>query len=408
LTDPVARRRLITASIIANLGFLGAFKYFNFFVGSLDALLTTTGLGHLSCAMRVVVPVGISFYTFQSMSYTIDIYRQVHRPARSFLDFALYVAFFPHLVAGPIQRYGLLEQIQRKRTVTGEQISSGCTLILLGFLRKVAIADAVAPYVAEIFADPAQQTSLSLLLGLYLFALQIYGDFAGYSDIARGVSRLMGIELMVNFRQPYLAADITEFWRCWHISLSTWLRDYLYIPLGGSRGGRLRTYRNLMLTMLLGGLWHGAAWTFVIWGGLHGLYLAAHKWLRGAGEAAEPAGAMRTPVVAIAHAGRVILTFHLVCLTWLFFRADSLGSAGRYLQGLARGTWRCDRRTMVVFLGYAGLLLAVDLVCRAQEGGFRWSQRVPWPVRGAAYAAVAAIITFVGSSNVEPFIYFQF
>jgi len=290
-TSKLGRRRILLAvSVCANLGFLAAFKYFDFFVGSLSTLLVSLGLGELPWAIQVVLPVGISFYTFQTLGYTIDVYRRTQEPTRDFAAFALYVSYFPQLVAGPIERArNLLPRILNKRTVTPARIATGLQLMLMGYLKKTAIADAVAPYVDEIFAHPDQQSSLRLLFGLYLFAIQIYGDFSGYSDIARGVSRLFGIDLMVNFKQPYLSANITEFWRRWHISLSTWLRDYLYIPLGGNRKGKLNTYRNLMITMLLGGLWHGAAWGFVIWGGLHGLYLAVHKLIcRDRGRGVEP------------------------------------------------------------------------------------------------------------------------
>ncbi|NLX14084.1 MAG: MBOAT family protein [Phycisphaerales bacterium] len=253
------KRILLGISLCGNLGLLAFFKYFNFFLDSFNQLSASLGLGQCSWAIHIILPVGISFYTFQTMGYVIDVYRGRQEPARNFLDFALYVSYFPQLVAGPIERAGnLLPAIYRPRKVTPSQIGTGLQLILMGYLKKIAIADAVAPYVNDIFADPAHQSSVRLLLGLYLFAIQIYGDFSGYSDIARGVSRLLGIELMINFKQPYLSANITEFWRRWHISLSTWLRDYLYIPLGGNRKGTSNTYRNLMLTMLLGGLWHGA------------------------------------------------------------------------------------------------------------------------------------------------------
>jgi len=279
---------------------------------------------------------------------------------------------------------------------------------LMGYVKKIAIADAVAPYVNDIFAEPAACSTLKLLVGLYLFAIQIYGDFSGYSDIARGVSRLFGIELMVNFRQPYLSASITEFWRRWHISLSSWLREYLYIPLGGNRHGKLKTYRNLMIVMLLGGLWHGASWTFVIWGGLHGLYLAVERMMHGhSSKRAE----VETDLTLGQWSGfvlRVLFTFHLVCLAWLFFRADSFGNAFTYLAGLLHGGLACEQALMVVVLFYAGLMLLIDLPCWVDDREVPFVQGTRWYVRGIAQAAALILITFVGASGATEFIYFQF
>jgi alginate O-acetyltransferase complex protein AlgI len=278
--SPRRKKRRVALSVVVNLGILGFFKYFDFFVDSAAVLLESAGLQANLPMLRVVLPVGISFYTFQSMAYTIDVYRGIQPPTRNLLDFALYVAYFPQLVAGPIERASrLLPQIQSPRRVGQAQWERGAQLILWGYVKKVAIADGLAPYADAVFRDPSSFSGLSLWLGVYCFAVQIYCDFSGYTDIARGVSQLLGIELMENFRQPYLSRNITEFWRRWHISLSTWLRDYLYVPLGGNRRGPAMQYRNLMITMLLGGLWHGAAWTFVVWGGLHGLFLATHKYM---------------------------------------------------------------------------------------------------------------------------------
>jgi len=407
--DARARRRLLLVSICVNLGFLGFFKYFGFFVESFNGLLGACGLAELSWGVRIILPVGISFYTFQALAYTVDVYRGKVAPPRSLFDFALFVSYFPQLVAGPIERAGnLMPAILNKRTVDAAAIATGLQLILLGCVRKIAIADAVAPYVNEIFSNPAGQTSLRLLLGLYLFALQIYGDFAGYSDIARGVSRLFGIELMVNFRQPYFSADITEFWRRWHVSLSTWLRDYLYIPLGGNRKGARRTYINLMATMLLGGLWHGAAWTFVIWGGLHGVFLAIHKRF-GRGKSPElGAPAEATPLGWAWFTVKVLVTFHLVCLAWLFFRAESMEQVWVYLGGMAHCTLACDLRTLVVAAFYLSLMLVIDCPCWAFDRETPLGAGTPWYVRGTAQAAALALIAFVGASDVRQFIYFQF
>lgn len=404
-SDQRRRKLLIILSIGVGLGVLGFFKYFNFFVGSLNGLLACLGLGRMSWAVQVILPVGISFYTFQSMSYTIDVYRRKLKATDSLVDFALYVSYFPQLVAGPIERAtNLLPRITAKRTVTPEHLATGAQLVLMGYLKKIAIADAVAPYVETIFSNPAACSSVKLLFGVYLFAIQIYCDFSGYSDIARGVSRWFGIELMVNFRQPYLSADIVEFWRRWHISLSTWLRDYLYIPLGGNRHGRLSTYRNLMATMLLGGLWHGASWTFVVWGGLHGLYLAVSKML-----GIRPMeGQIRGPRQLASFGLRVLLTFHLVCLGWIFFRAGSLQQAWLFLAGLAEATTAVEMRLVAVVLFYMSLTLLIDLPCWVRNEEVPVTGRARWYVRGLAHAAAVILISFVGASGAAPFIYFQF
>ena len=404
------RGRYLAASLVTNLGILGFFKYFNFFVDSFAAFLEPLGLGGPGIALRVILPVGISFYTFQTLAYSIDVYRGRQQPTRDFTSFALYVSFFPQLVAGPIERStNLLPQIQRRRRVDSAMLAGAAQLILIGYLKKVAIADAVAPYVDGAFDDPASQSAGVLLFSLYLFALQIYCDFSGYSDIARGVSRLLGIELMINFRQPYLSRDITEFWRRWHISLSTWLRDYLYIPLGGNRHGTWRTYRNLMLTMLLGGLWHGAAWTFVVWGGLHGLYLAVHRWLtrhrRQPDVPGPPASAAEWPGFLL----RAGLTFNLVCLTWIFFRADDFPTAWTFLTGIATGGLALDfAGRAMAFAFYAGLVLLIDVPCWRQDRELPVTSRMPIWVRGVAWATAVLVISFLGESDVAPFIYFQF
>lgn len=260
------RKRLLAISLAVNLGMLGVFKYFGFFVSSFEALLAQFGYETDPFVLSIVLPVGISFYTFQTLSYTIDIYRRELEPSRDFLDFALFVAFFPQLVAGPIERArNLLPNIAAPRMLSWDALGRGAVLCLLGLIKKVVIADAIAPSVDAVYASP-DPTRADVILATWLFAIQIYCDFSGYTDIARGVAKMLGFRLMRNFAQPYFAVDPQEFWRRWHISLSTWLRDYLYISLGGNRGGAWTTYRNLMATMALGGLWHGAAWNFVLWG----------------------------------------------------------------------------------------------------------------------------------------------
>jgi len=412
-SDPKIRLRYLRVSLLTNLGILGFFKYFNFFVGSVASGLAALGLEANTPVLQVVLPVGISFYTFQTMAYTIDIYRGREQPTQSMLDFALYVAYFPQLVAGPIERSThLLPQIIAPRFVTATQLTSGLELILMGFAKKVLIADSVAPYVNEVFADPTGMGKAELALGVYLFALQIYGDFAGYTDIARGISRLFGIELGLNFRQPYVSSNITEFWRRWHISLSSWLRDYLYIPLGGNRHGELMTYRNNFLTMVLGGLWHGASWNFVVWGALHGGYLAVHKLSLGK----QRVGLTPFPD-GVASWGRLLVkgavTFHLVCLAWIFFRADTLADSWAFLVGLASGPFATtglgDVAKMALVLGFfGGLTLLMDLGCWKRDAEVPVPQDWPWWVRGSLYGTLVGLLLLLGESDAQPFIYFQF
>ncbi len=406
---PGRKRVWLAVSVGAGLGILGFFKYFNFFVDTAALALSSLGVEPHLPVLRIVLPVGISFYTFQTMSYTLDVYRGHLAPTRNLLDFGLYVAFFPQLVAGPIERAThLLKQFAAPRVVTRSMIESGCFLILLGYFRKVVIADGVSPMVETIFASSATAPWHQLVTGAVLFSIQIYGDFAGYSDIARGLSRLLGIQLMVNFKQPYLSRNITEFWRRWHISLSTWLRDYLYIPLGGNRGGTAGTYRNLMLTMLIGGLWHGANWTFVVWGGLHGVYLAVHKmWLARRRIRPEfgPVGRM-TPGAAAGMAA----TFLLVGFAWIFFRCSSLAEAFRFMAGIFSFRGGLEAVSVVGLLKlffYSLLVFVTDwpaYVRDSQEGMLDW----PWMVRGGVYAAMVFLLLLLRPLNETPFIYFQF
>ena len=403
------RRPFLFASLAFNLGALGFFKYFNFFVDSFVELVGQFGLAPSTPVLEIVLPVGISFYTFQTLAYTIDVYRDQETPTRDFTAFALYVAYFPQLVAGPIERSTrLLPQSTKPRRVNKTMISTGLQLMLLGYFKKMGVADAVAPYVDGCFDDPAAHSSLELLFSVYLFALQIYCDFSGYTDIARGLSRLLGIELMLNFKQPYLSRNVTEFWRRWHISLSTWLRDYLYIPLGGNRGGPSATYRNLMLTMLLGGLWHGAAWTFVIWGGLQGLYLAVHRMWMGASRKAEMPPP-RTPRQWLGFGVNAVITFHLICLAWIFFRADSVASAIGVIGGIS--AFDIDTAFLgraVAFFFFGGVLLLVDWPSWRHDRELPLGDAVPAWRRGLVYATAIAFISFLGESQGAPFIYFQF
>jgi D-alanyl-lipoteichoic acid acyltransferase DltB (MBOAT superfamily) len=413
-TRPRLRRLLMLASLVSNLGILAFFKYFNFFTESAVRMLDAIGIPYTPATLQIILPVGISFYTFQTLSYTIDVYRRQLQPTRDPLLFALYVSYFPQLVAGPIERAStLLPALAAPRRVTEQHLASGVGLILVGLVKKIAVADFLAGFVTAAFTSPDAHSSIRLLIAAWAFALQIYGDFSGYSDIARGASRLMGIELMVNFRQPCFAVNITDFWRRWHISLSTWLRDYLYIPLGGSRQGTLRTYANLMTTMLLGGLWHGASWTFVIWGGLHGLYLCAHKLFVQLTHRSErkPAAlpVFLRPIVTLAS---IILTFNLVCLTWVFFRAASLGAAVDYLAGIVsfRGPI-ADPLALIDLhrlLIAGGVILLIDLPKACVEHRGKTFITLPLLVRGAFAGLMLCALLVLGDRVNVPFIYFQF
>ena len=427
------RRTLLMCSLISNLSILGFFKYFNFFVDSAAEFLSLFGFEPSMVVLQILLPMGISFYTFQTMAYTIDIYRKQQEPAASFITFALYVSYFPQLVAGPIERASrLLPQLENKRVVESSKISEGLILILLGFFKKVAVADVVAPVVNQIFNDPSEYSAIVRIVGVYLFAIQIYCDFSGYTDIARGTSRLLGIDLMVNFNHPYFSTSITEFWRRWHISLSTWLRDYLYIPLGGNRHGRLNTYRNLMITMLLGGLWHGASWNFVIWGALHGMYLSVHKLSKSAKESLTKLRSLThlrkqvssaIPVHAsgmndnffrlkMGHIAGGLFTFHLVCLAWILFRADDFTTSVAYLSGILDfGSLSINGLDVWAILRIVPPVLVLLFVEIAQyrKGDHTFFRNLSvWKQVGIYVILLLCIFIFGAFDEEVPFIYFQF
>lgn len=402
--DNAARRKFpLWVSLVTNLGILGFFKYFNFFADNLVALLQGLGISAAARHLDIILPVGISFYTFQTMSYTLDIYRRQMRATRSFLDFATFVAFFPQLVAGPIERASrLLPQIEAPRILTRAGLESGLWLAAWGLFKKCVVADNLAVLVDGAFGAPAANGAVALL-ALYAFAFQIYCDFSGYSDIARGLARLMGIELMVNFDNPYFALNPKDFWARWHISLSSWLRDYLYIPLGGNRKGRRRTYINLALTMLLGGLWHGAAWTFVAWGAFHGLLLVIyHGWteIRAARDAAASGRFVWL---------RRVWMFHLVCLGWLFFRAETLGQVGAMLRAMyTRVAWNSEAANMLTALVILCLPLWLVQLLQVKTGNLAAPAELS-PVPRAALAAVMVLMCLaLGNTGGGAFIYFQF
>jgi D-alanyl-lipoteichoic acid acyltransferase DltB (MBOAT superfamily) len=398
MLDGPRRRRWLWVSLAGNLGMLAFFKYWNFFTESAASLLTEIGVEPNLPLLRIILPVGISFYTFQTLSYVIDVYRRDLEPERSLIRFALFVSFFPQLVAGPIERAKhLLPQLRNLPTsVRAIDWGGSALLILRGLFRKVVIADGVAPLVNEVFASPGRYGSLAVAAGVVAFSLQIYGDFAGYTDIARGTARLFGVDLMENFKAPYLSRGFSEFWRRWHISLSTWLRDYLYIPLGGNRGSKWQSYRNLMITMLLGGLWHGAAWGFVVWGGLHGAYLAIERWF-----ARDRRGATRKATLP------VVVVFAIVTLTWIPFRAPNLAHAVDVLQALFGPLQGAQLVAAPLTVGLMGLLtLFIDRADLA--GRVNPVDKAPSLVRGVAYGGALVSAVLFASVKAVPFIYFQF
>lgn len=398
--DDDRRRHWLLFSLGVNLGILGIFKYLGFFVDSFLELAGSAGLHLPERTFTLVLPVGISFYTFQTLSYTIDVYRRRLEPEDDFLRFALFVAFFPQLVAGPIVRAArFLPQLRDRLSLDGPRARYFLTLFLLGFVKKACIADRVAPMVDEVFASPGLYGPAAAWTAAMLFGVQIYCDFSGYTDMALAVAGLLGYDLERNFDAPYLAGSVAEFWHRWHISLSTWLRDYLYIPLGGNRGTRLFTYRNLMLTMILGGLWHGAAWTFVIWGTLHGAALVAHRAWRDHRPAPESPGWGRQ-IVSVA------ATWALVHLAWIFFRAADLEGAVRILRAMVGDAGGRATLPLLAWTALAAVLFEHVLV----RG--RWLERYvprihPWLFPLLYGAATALAVAFL-PMRMDPFIYFQF
>jgi alginate O-acetyltransferase complex protein AlgI len=387
-----ARTSFLTGAIAFDLGLLAYFKYANFFLTSTDNLLGT------SWVTNVTLPVGVSFYTFMAISYVVDVYRRELTPA-PFARFAVFQAFFPHLVAGPIVRASeLLPQLEHPRDPRRVDTSRAFFLIVTGLFLKVVIANHLATHIVDdVFAAPNRHSSLEVLLAVYGYAVEIFADFCGYTNIAIGVALLLGFEFPQNFASPYTAVSLQDFWRRWHMTLSRWLRDYLYIPLGGNRKGRLFTYRNLLLTMLLGGLWHGAAWTFVVWGGIHGLGLAVER-----------ATGWRPHTRAQQWLGR-LLTFHVVCFAWVFFRADSFSRAGDMLERLftAWGQTSPLVTTSVVLAILAGILgqYLRPTAVSALLGSF---QRLPVVAQAASVAVALTLIDTLGPTGVAPFIYFRF
>jgi D-alanyl-lipoteichoic acid acyltransferase DltB (MBOAT superfamily) len=401
-TEIKNRRTLfLVLSLCVNLGMLVYFKYTNFFAGILYDFI------HKPFEpLNIFLPVGISFFTFQSLSYTIDIYRRNIEPVKDISEFAFFVTFFPQMVAGPIVRASVfLPQVRKTPVVTREDFGKAIFLICIGLFKKAVISDYISiNFVDRIFDNPGLYTGLENLFGVYGYALQIYCDFSGYTDMAIGIALLLGYKLPVNFNSPYQSASITEFWRRWHISLSTWLRDYLYISLGGNRKGKLRTYINLMITMLLGGLWHGAGLRFVLWGALHGIGLAVEKFIN---------SIINIPKNKLTRVLGVIITFHLVCFAWIFFRADNMMVVKSVLTQITTAFHPGIFADFVNGYPYILMLMAVGFILHFIPSDFEnYTQRLvirsPFILKVAYLLVIVLVVIQIKSSEIQPFIYFQF
>ncbi len=407
--DKRHRRLLLVLSLSVNLGLLAYFKYCNFFLDNFVEAFRFFGFSMSPRNLEIVLPVGISFYTFQTLSYSIDVYRQKIKATRDVLSFFAFVSFFPQLVAGPIERASaLLPQFHRPRVFDHHKAVDGMRQILWGLFKKIVIADNCATFVDEIFPHYADHTGSTLLLAVFLFSLQIYGDFSGYSDIAIGTARLFGFDLMKNFSFPYFSRDIAEFWRRWHISLSTWFRDYVYIPLGGSRGSKAKTIRNIFIIFIVSGFWHGANWTFVVWGTLHALYflplMLRSKNRKNLNVVAEGKIFPRPKEI-----GQIMTTFALTLIAWVFFRADSLGHAFSYLgQVFSASLFETSEAIEQSLTISIVVLIVIEWCQRPREHGLHWGHEgryrlLRWP----AYFALIMAILLCGGTQHE-FVYFQF
>ena len=402
--DAGRRKLLLVLALVGNLGAIGYFKYYDFFLSSATNVLNAFGLDLAPHIVSVTLPIGISFYTFMAISYVVDTYRRDIEPA-TFMRFAVYLSFFPHLVAGPIVRASeLIPQLGSPRDPRRVDTSRAFMLILTGLFMKVVIANELATTIVDdVFGAPEQQSSLEVLVGIYGYAVQIFADFFGYTNIAIGIALLLGFRFPQNFDAPYSAVSISDFWRRWHMTLSRWLRDYLYIPLGGNRGGSLLTYRNLMLTMLIGGLWHGAGWTFVAWGAIHGAALVAERWWR------ERPGFVERPVTPWRRFWHRFVTFQVVCFGWIFFRSDSFADAWDLIVRLVTAWGEPSPlvtggvlAAIAVGIGSQYLPRRLPLVIMA-----RFS-RLTLPAQAAVLALALLVTHAMGPEGVAPFIYFQF
>ncbi len=408
--DARTRKNFLILSVAVNASALAFFKYFNFFIQNFQAFCAHIGINLPIHALNIILPLGISFYTFEAISYVWDVYRRKMAPTPRFADYALFVTYFPHLIAGPIMRAkDLLPQICAPRKLSRELFFEGVYFITWGLFEKVVIADNLAGIVNPVFAGGPPYAGAEVLFALYAFAFQIFCDFDGYSNMARGLGKCMGFDIMFNFDLPYFATNPREFWQRWHISLSTWLRDYLYIPLGGNKNGAVQMYRNLSVTMLLGGLWHGASWTFVLWGFYQGTLLVIHR-------AFSPWLAMimpnpRTGLRQVWHALRIIFFFHVVCLGWLFFRAQSLPQIIQMLQALG-GMFHTFQAAAFIG-GGVQLLQVIWFLLIFQAVQFVKKDRVfilkeHWLLQGVVYGLIVVFIMVLGANSGKEFIYFQF
>ena len=404
------RKMWLVTSVVVNLGLLGFFKYYNFFVENFASLVQhATGYRPDTWTLHIILPIGISFYTFHGLSYVFDIYNKKIRPTTSFIDYALFVGFFPLLVAGPIERAThLLPQVASPRHFNYNKLVDGLKQILWGLFKKIVVADMAAGYVNDVFAQSGQYAGSTLVLGAVVFAFQIYGDFSGYSDIALGTAKLFGFDLLRNFAFPYFSRDIAEFWRRWHISLTTWFRDYLYIPLGGSKGSMWTTTRNVFIIFLVSGFWHGANWTFVSWGLLHALFflplLLASKNRRHLDIVAQ--GRLFPSFKELL---QLVTTFTLVTFAWIFFRAESMEQAVVYVSRIfSRSLLHVPETVPVELFFFITVLLVIEWTGRAQQYaiariGFKWPAALRWAFY---YLIIIAILDRGG--NRQQFIYFQF
>lgn len=413
-TDTAKRKSYVGISLVINLGILFSFKYFNFLNGSIRSFFQNLGFTYPIPDLKFLLPVGISFYTFQVLSYTIDVYRGHTRHEKNWGVLALYVSFFPQLVAGPIERSNrLLPQFFRNVSFDAARVSSGLRLMLWGFFKKILIADRLSVLVDQVYNNAGTYSGWPLIIATYAFAFQIYCDFSGYSDIAIGAARVLGFDLMTNFRQPYLSRSVREFWTRWHISLSTWFRDYVYIPLGGGRVGTAKLYRNLAVVFLLSGLWHGAAWTFLVWGALHAALIIGSQVTKPVrSRAGRILRLNKAP--AISNALRVLVTFHLVTFAWIFFRANSLPDAFHVIRtafsGLDEGITGNLGLDIVQLSIAAAAVVVMEIVQSLQAHGLldRIRRNSPVAVRWAVYALVVLVLLNLRTPIRSPFIYFQF
>ena len=408
-TSVTNKKNWLWFSIATNLCFLGVFKYYNFFIENFSEVFTMLGINHSSWTLKILLPVGISFYTFHGLSYVIDVYKNKIKPVENFIDYSLFVSFFPLLVAGPIERAThLLPQIQKTRNFDYNKSVDGLRQILWGLVKKIVIADNCAYYVNLIFENPDQYSGSTLVIGAILFSFQIYGDFSGYSDIALGTARLLGIELLQNFSFPYFSRDIAEFWRRWHISLSSWFRDYVYIPLGGSQGSKWETIKNVFLIFLLSGFWHGANWTFIFWGFLHALFfiplLIANK--NRSNLQFTTSDDLKSSIITFF---KIVFTFALVTFAWIFFRSTSLNAAFHYInQILSLSLFTFPEIFPKTVFGYLFLFLLIEWFGRKdffalQNFGINWKKRY----RILFYYIITLIIMYFYGKEYQ-FLYFQF